>query len=535
VSTKEISILIRAKNAMAAGLSSAGRSLQAFGSSVLRIGKFFVKAFLGAGAAVVGFATKAIAAYAVQEAAERSLAAAMTAHGEAGKAILPALNKIAAAIQDETGASDESTLAGMAKMRMLGVQTSKLGEAAKAVVALKGLGLEEAAAQKAVAMAMQGSYDMLNRYVPALRSATSEEEKARIVNELFANGYEQQAAILDTVSGQWRLLKGRVGDLWEVIGGAIVQNDTLMLGIKRAGEAVKEFGNKIALWVEGGGIVRLIAGFKIFYADVSHTFKLIGNSAHIAWAAIGDGVETLVRANIAQFAYMGAYIAAIWKKIKSPTSAFEAPKLGDHFGITTKRTVAALAEREKINEEYAERIEDIAKEQADAQIKHEDRVVKAKKAAAEAEKKMAETTTTVVERESKKQAQARLARLKQELSELNRKKALWENLAKSRVQAFLDEQKAKKEEDKSVAKDDAKAKRLADNEARGARLGGAQKRWLDAYNKIKNAKDIFANLKDAGKTLEGQIEMATVQLDNTSKGYLKNISDNINEALQYPE
>lgn len=535
MSNREISIILRAKNAMAAGLKSAGRSLQAFGQSALRIGKFFAKAFLGAAAAAVAFATKAIAAYAVQEAAERSLTAAINAHGQAGEAILPALKKIAAAIQNETGASDEATLAGMATMRMLGVQTSKLGEAAKAVIALKGLGLEEAAAQKAVAMAMQGNYEMLNRYVPALRSATSETEKAQIVNDLFARGYDQQAAVLDTVSGQWGLLKGRVGDLWEEVGKAIVQNDTLMLGLKRVGEAVKEFGNRVAEWVEGGGVVRLIATFKLFYADVSHTFKLVSNSAHIAFAAIGDGADTVVTYMIEKFRYAGDYIAAIWKKVKSPFSTFEAPKAAAGEGIITKRTVAALKQRAKIHEEYANRVEEIAKEQADAQIKHEDRVAEAKKKAAEADKKLAEATTKVVKEETEKQKRAKLKLLKDELAELQKQKKAIEDIAKARVQALIDQRRAEKTEKESIAKDFEKAKELARRERHGTKLSRKDKEFLEAAREIEQAKAKFAKLGAAEKSVEGRIAQAEkalkVQVD--IKTSLEHIEKQNEQLLTY--
>lgn len=535
MSEKSISIVIRAKNAMAAGLGKARDSVMAFGQSAVRIGAFFAKSFLAAGAAVAGFAAKAIAAYAQQETAERALAAALNSQGEAGDALLPSLKRISAAIQDETGAADESTLAGMAKMRMLGVQTSKLGDAAKAVIALKGVGLEEEAAQKAVAMAMQGSYDMLNRYVPALRTATSESEKAQIVNELFAKGYEQQAGLLDTVGGQWNLLKGRIGDVWEEIGNAIMQNDELRSSLKRAGEAVKEFGNKVAAWVEGGGVIRLIAGFKLFFNEASHIFKLIGNTAAVTWASIADGVETLVRLNIGQFTYMGAFIAAIWKKIKNPAGAFEAPKLRDHFGITSKRTEAILAEREKINEDYSERKKEIAKDETKTLIAQEKKVTAEKKASAEAEKKLAESVTNTVVKESKKQAQARAAGLKKELSEINRKKDLWKDLAKQRVQSVIDEAREQKEVAKEKAKEDARARELIGREDRGTKLSKKDKEFLDAWKKIDAAKSIYKKLSGEKQTIEGQIQMAedSLKAQQESRDYLKNISESLDDNLQY--
>lgn len=534
MSEKSITIILRARNAMAAGLSKARDSVMAFGQSAVRIGAFFVKGFLAAGAAVAGFAAKAISAYSEQEAAGRALVGALNAQGEAGEALLPYFRKIASAIQDQTGADDDAVIAGMAKMRMLGVQTSKLGEAAKAVIALKGVGLEEAAAQKAVAMAMQGSYDMLNRYVPALRSATSESEKAQIVNDLFAKGYDQQAQQLDTVAGQWGLLKGRIGDAWEEIGAAIAQNDQLMSVLKRASEAVKQFGIRVSEWVEGGGVIRMIAGFKLFYNEASHIFRLIGNTASITWAAMGDGADTVVNNIISGFKYAGDYVAAAWNKIRHPTSKFEAPNKSDYgFGIVTTQTEKALAARTKIQEEYSARIKEISEEESKGLIKQEKKVADAKAAATEAEKKLATEVTAVVEKESKKQAQAKLAALKTELSELNRRKQLWEGLAKTRVNDYIKQQQEAKDIAKEKAKEDERAKRLEASVDRGVRLDRKDKEFLDAYRKISGAKDIFAKLKDAGKTVEGQIKMATVQLDETSTGYLKNISDNIDEALAY--
>jgi len=528
---KEISIVLRAKNSMAAGLAKARDSVAKFGKSAMRIGGLFAKAFLAAGIAVAGFAAKAIAAYAVQETAERSLIAAMNAHGEAGEALIPSLKRVAAAIQDETGAADESTLAGMAKMRMLGVQTAKLGEAAKGVIALKAVGLQEEAAQKAVAMAMQGSYDMLNRYLPALRMTKDETEKANIVNEFFAKGYDQQTEVLDTVGGQWKVLQGRIGDVWEEIGAAIMQNEGLMVSLTKAGEAVKEFGNKVSAWVEGGGVIRLVAGFKLFYADVSRQFRLIGNSAVIMWESLVDGGKTTfdylktvtdawTLAFYEDLKSLGAQWAAIYKKIKG--GKFEAPDTSAYekamedlararSGVDIKASaelVAAYADRLKIEDDYAADVAKITAEQAAAQTAHVDELAEKRKKEAEAEKKAAEAATAVVKKETDKQKKAKLKLLKDELSVIKKQKAAVEELAKSRVQAVIDAARAAKDEAKSRAKDEAKAGELAEREKRGTRLSRKDKEFLDAYNKIEMAKAKTAKLEAAGKSVEGKIAAA---------------------------
>ncbi len=250
MSKKEISIIIRARNMVAAGLNSAGKALKSFGSGAMHLGRNIAIGLAAATAAVGAFAAKALSAYATQERAAKSLSAALTANGDDALTLVPKLQKVAAAIQDETGADDDAVIAGMAKMRMLGVQADKLDEAAKATMALTSIGMDEAAAQKAVALAMQGNYTLLQRYIPALKNAKDETEKARIVNELFARGYEQQKALLGTTSGAWAALKGRVGDVWEEFGKAIERSGGLTAILLRAGDAVKAFGQRVSEWID---------------------------------------------------------------------------------------------------------------------------------------------------------------------------------------------------------------------------------------------------------------------------------------------
>jgi hypothetical protein len=291
---KELSLTVRARNAMAAGLNKAKKSLQKFGQSAARIGKFFAKGFLAMGAAVVGFAAKSISAYSIQEKAEKSLVAALNAHGEAGQALLPMYKRLASEIQTQTGVADEQTLANMAQLRLLGVQQSEMERATKGVIALAKAGMNGETATRAMAAAVGGNYSMLTRYIPALRDVTNETEKANMLNDFLTKGYAAQQEELDSVAGQYNLLKGRIGDLWEEMGRAIMENDTLRKGIEKAEQAVLKFTESLGAWIDSGGVVNLIAGFKIFYQEVKKRFELVSNSAHIAFASIGDGAESVM-------------------------------------------------------------------------------------------------------------------------------------------------------------------------------------------------------------------------------------------------
>ena len=419
---KEINVKIAAKNALAKGLGEAKASLKKFGESAKRIAGFFAKGFLAAGAAVAGFVTKSLAAYAQQEQAERSLIAAMNAHNEAGESLLPMLRRKADAIQKETGVADEATLAGMARMRMLGVQIDQMDHAAKGVIALTRAGMGQEAAERAMAAALQGNVSMLTRYLPALRGVTDAAEQQRIVNEFLTRGYESQMAELDTLSGRWGALKGSVGDMWEEFGRAISQNDLVVEALARAQDAVEQFKDMVVDWVDGGGVQNLIAGFQLFWAEVTNIWNMTSSSAHVAFSAIGDGAEsainyvvgifkTWMKSNIDSVMAQIDVFKSLWEAIRNPgresfqallSSARDAGtaivdvyrNVGDEivngYEEVTHRTEAALHQREAYQQEHADRIAGISQRQLDALMAHDEERTAAAKAAAEAEIALAE-------------------------------------------------------------------------------------------------------------------------------------------------
>lgn len=247
---KELTILLRARNAMMAGIAGARNALFKFGGWVAGLGKRMAFAFLGAGAGMAGFVGLAARAYSKQERAEKALASALQSHGENVDALLPKLKAAASAIQDQTGAGDEQTLQTMANLRLLGVQSDRLEEAAKATLALKSANVNETAAAKMVALAYAGQYTMLSRYLPAIRTAKSEAEKAAAVNDFLASGYAQQRALLDTTGGAWEALKGRVGDALEEFGRAINKSEGISRMLQLAGNYVKRFGERVAEYID---------------------------------------------------------------------------------------------------------------------------------------------------------------------------------------------------------------------------------------------------------------------------------------------
>jgi hypothetical protein len=271
---REISLILRAKNQMQAGLASAGASLKKFGQSAKSIAGFFAKSFLVAGAAVVGFGVKAVKAFSVQESAEKKAASAFAVYGEEVAANTQKVKDFAARIQDETGVADENTIARAAQLKMLGVATDELEDATKATIALQSAGLKGERATRAVAAARAGDYQMLRRYIPALRQTNDAQEQAQIVNAFLEKGYKQQADQLDTVAGRTAALKGRMGDLWEAFGAGIAQSGMLADQIDGIGESVKELTAKVHAWIAAGGMETLFLTANLALINMRENFKV---------------------------------------------------------------------------------------------------------------------------------------------------------------------------------------------------------------------------------------------------------------------
>ena len=284
---KELSITLRARNALMSGIASARRTLMQFGGWVTGLGRRMAYAFIGAGAGLAGFVALTARAYASDERAEKSLASALASHGENVDALLPKLKAVAAAIQDQTGVSDDQTLQTMASLKLLGVHTDALEQAAKATIALKSAGVQEAQATKMVALATAGQYTMLARYLPALRTAKSETEKAAAVNDFLSKGYKQQRDLLNTTGGAWAALRGRIGDVLEEFGKAINKSDALTGLLHRAGDAVKRFGERITNYIES-------ERFKQIQESVTGIIQAIGeggDSRREVFAAFGEALK----------------------------------------------------------------------------------------------------------------------------------------------------------------------------------------------------------------------------------------------------
>ncbi|HPS56458.1 MAG TPA: hypothetical protein PLP05_12735 [Sedimentisphaerales bacterium] len=188
-------------------------------SSAIKAANSIRNILLAGTAAAVGL----LRLFTKQQDAEEGLRSALDNNGYAAEDYLGKLKKVSSQIQKQTIYGDEFTM-GLTKQALnLGVSADKLEGAAKAAIGL-GKAMEETpdAAMRDFVLATQGEFTMLQRRIPALRAATTAEEKFAIVLQYAAKGYKQAQDATKTFTGRLEQLKNRLGDIGERFGEALL-------------------------------------------------------------------------------------------------------------------------------------------------------------------------------------------------------------------------------------------------------------------------------------------------------------------------
>jgi len=186
-------------------------------STFTKIGGLFA-----GGAAIyktIDFAKDCWNEYAKSEEAVARLNQQLRSQGIYSDSLSTQLQNLASEIQKITTVSDDDALAVMQLGLSMGISADKIGEATKQAIGLsKAYGVDLNSAIKMVALAGQGDYTMLQRYIPQLRSMTDETEKAAAVTKLLADGFTIATTEAETTSGKLKVFENRISDLKERIG-----------------------------------------------------------------------------------------------------------------------------------------------------------------------------------------------------------------------------------------------------------------------------------------------------------------------------
>lgn len=179
-------------------------------------------------APIVALGALSVKAFDEEAQALAKLQAQLKANGKDVQTVTKDYQEFASHIQKITTVGDETTLSLLQLAETMNSADPK--QAAEGAIGLsKALGIDLQTATKMAVLAQEGQYTMLQRYVPSLRNATSESEKATIVQKLFADGMEIAKAETETAGGKMAQLKNTVGDLMEQFGAIISTAITPMI------------------------------------------------------------------------------------------------------------------------------------------------------------------------------------------------------------------------------------------------------------------------------------------------------------------
>lgn len=175
-----------------------------------------------------------IKAYGEQEKVERLLQTALQQTGKYSQAAFNDLKAYASQIQELTTVGDETSLKLMQLGLSMGVSSDKIKDATKAAIGLsKAYDVDLKSAMKMVALAYEGDFNMLQRYMPELKKLKDNTEKQAIAFKRFGEGWGIATAETDTAQGALDQLNNTIGDFKERIGESLTGSDEFKESIQK--------------------------------------------------------------------------------------------------------------------------------------------------------------------------------------------------------------------------------------------------------------------------------------------------------------
>lgn len=130
-----------------------------------------------------------------------------------------------------TAIDDEAILSLMQLGTNMGVSSEKMKQATEFAIGLsKTFGIDVNTAMRGVALAMEGQFTLLSRYIPALREAETEEEKMAAFQKVASAGYLQSQDALKTYAGQMQSVRTAIEEIQEAMGKKLIPIITEVLG-----------------------------------------------------------------------------------------------------------------------------------------------------------------------------------------------------------------------------------------------------------------------------------------------------------------
>lgn len=228
----ELKVVIRAETAKAV------REMRRAQQGTDQLEKQFKTTIATAARMTLGFATiggaavamgrsvrQSFDAFARLEAAQNRMATAAEMAGENVDRVVPQYNALAAEMQQLTVVSGGAATELIALAQSMGVTSRDMGQVVRGSIGLsRALGMDTTSALRAVTNAMEGNFTQLQRYLPQLRTATTDAERMAIVQKAMSDSFEVATRETQTVSGTIEQYRNAIGSLREAQGALLAQS-----------------------------------------------------------------------------------------------------------------------------------------------------------------------------------------------------------------------------------------------------------------------------------------------------------------------
>jgi len=315
----KIQIEIKAEDNASAQMGKIGKSTQDMSAAFKKAGV----AITAMGVVMAATLAMCVKAAAEEEAGITRLSVAMKNMGLSYDDTRESLEEWINTQQQKTSIADDEQRSSLASLiRVTGDMAKAQDLLTLAMDISVGMNEDLEASTSKLMYALSGNWGMIERYIPALKEAKTEEEKWLMLRQLFVGQAEEYGK---TLEGQFKLLKNNIGDLKEAIGGALIPilkdlNEKIMPIIEGIKEWIAENPKwadaivKVGLVLTGltmvggplllliGFIPQIIAGFKVLVAFMNTTLipaiirvmsafiAMLASMGPAGWAMIAGGV-----------------------------------------------------------------------------------------------------------------------------------------------------------------------------------------------------------------------------------------------------
>ena len=286
-----------------------------------------------------------------QEMAETRLTASLQQRGMAAEGYINQLKSLASEVQGVTTIGDETSLELMNTAIQMGIGFDDMQESLTGAIGLtkafSGAGLTMETAIKGIALAQEGEYSQLQRYIPALRSAQTETEKMTILKEAMANGFELAKAEAESGAGALEQYQNAVGDLYELLGSLI--KGVLIPLVKSLKTAVEWIQKNKEIIVALGASVVAYMGYLVLL-----NLKLVILTAQQVAYNVAAAVGNALMGNYAGIALAAAAAAGVYlvSTKKSTDAVNDAKGAVDEHNKTLEMQAGKLREARAEVEAY---------------------------------------------------------------------------------------------------------------------------------------------------------------------------------------